>query len=197
VAGGHEFRQVDAGGYHTCAVTTDYHAYCWGRGQYGQIGNGKTYLSYWPRPVSGGLSVRRVTAGIFHTCAETTGSRAWCWGSNSYGATGNGGTQYEHFLKPVAVAGGLSFAQMSAGGWHTCAKTAAGAGFCWGYGFFGQLGDGSSSFGAMAFAPVPVGPPLPSASATTVTFRAAGTGTVLPWEADVVSSGRQGIVPRP
>ena len=197
VVGGHRFRQVDAGGYHTCAVTTEDHAYCWGSGQYGQIGNGQTYLSFWPRAVSGGLSVRRVTAGIFHTCAETTGSRAWCWGSNSYGGTGNGGAQFEDFLRPVAVAGDLAIAQMSAGGWHTCARTAAGAGFCWGDGFFGQLGDGSSSFGAMAFTPVPVGGPLPPSASTAVALRAARTGSARPWEAAALASGRRGIVPEP
>jgi hypothetical protein len=50
---------VDAGGDHTCAVTTDERAYCWGDGRLGQIGNGKAYLSFWPRAVAGGHSSRR------------------------------------------------------------------------------------------------------------------------------------------
>ena len=54
VVGGHRFRQVVAGSYHACAVTTDSRVYCWGDGRDGQLGNGKTVLSYWPRPVSGG-----------------------------------------------------------------------------------------------------------------------------------------------
>jgi len=62
-------------------------------------------------------------------------------------------------LAPVAVVGGLAVAQMSAGIWHTCAKTTAGVGYCWGYDFFAQLGDGRSAFGAWSPVPVPVATP--------------------------------------
>ena len=197
VAGGHLFRQVDAGGYHTCAVTTGYRVFCWGEGQSGQLGNGKTFRSRWPRAVLSGLSFRRVTVGIFHSCAETLGSRAWCWGSNSYGQLGNGSPQFTRQSTPVAVAGGLSFGQMSAGGWHTCGKqTTTSAGFCWGYGFFGQLGDGSSSFGAVALTPVPVMPPLQGAS-TPLLARETGTDKARPWDEDARASGRSGMLPEP
>ena len=38
VLGGHLFRQVSAGSNHTCGVTTDDRAYCWGSNWHGQIG---------------------------------------------------------------------------------------------------------------------------------------------------------------
>jgi len=196
VVGGHRFRQLVAGSYHTCAVTTDDQAYCWGRGWEGQLGTGKTYLSYWPRLVAGGLSVRRVTAGTFFTCAETLGSQAWCWGSNSFGQTGNNGVRYADYLKPVAVAGGLSFAQVGAGNWHVCARTRAGAGYCWGDGFFGALGNGTSSFNVMAFAPVPVGPPSENVAAP-VALAPQAAASLRPWEEAARASGRSGMVPEP
>lgn len=160
VVGGHAFRQIDAGNYHTCAVTTDARAFCWGSGSWGQIGDGKTHLSLWPRPVSGKLSAARVTTGGYHTCAETLSKQAYCWGNNSFGQIGNGqmGAGLA-VLTPVAVVGGLAVAQMSAGIWHTCAKTTAGVGYCWGYDFFAQLGDGRSAFGAWSPVPVPVATP--------------------------------------
>ena len=158
VAGGREFRQVDAGYYHACGVTTDDRAFCWGHGRYGQLGNGKTYLSFWPRAVSGKLRFSRVAAAGSHSCGETTTNRAYCWGLNTFGQLGNGTTAQR--LRPVAVTGGLAFAQLSANGLHTCGRTSAGAAFCWGYGFFGQLGNGSSSFGAAASAPVAVLGPM-------------------------------------
>ncbi|HYC31333.1 MAG TPA: hypothetical protein VEB59_03540 [Gemmatimonadales bacterium] len=149
VAGGHRFRQLDAGWSHTCAITTLGKAFCWGQG--GRIGDGKILDRFTPRAVLGGQTFDRVSAGGFHTCGETTTNRVYCWGSNSFGQLGNDGGS--DGLTPVAVAGGLTFAQVSAGGFHTCGRTGAGAAYCWGYGFFGQLGTGESGFEAERSAP--------------------------------------------
>jgi alpha-tubulin suppressor-like RCC1 family protein len=153
VAGARQFRQLDTGFSHACGVTTGNRAFCWGNGRNGEIGNGKTYLSFWPRAVAGGLFFERVTAGDAFTCAETTGNRAYCWGWNGDGRLGDG-TETQR-LTPVAVTGGLFFDQLSAGDSHTCG-IASGVAYCWGYGFFGQLGNGTSSFGAEAHTPVAV-----------------------------------------
>jgi len=154
VVGPTDFRQIDAGGDHTCAVTTAHTAWCWGDGRDGEIGNGRAYLSFWPRAVAGGLSFGRVSAGHFFSCGETTTNRVYCWGSNSLGELGDG-TGIDR-LRPVQVAGGLFFSQMNAGDWHACARTPSGAAYCWGYGFFGALGNGSSGFGSNALAPTAV-----------------------------------------
>lgn len=144
VTGGRQFRQLDAGDHHTCAVTTGYRALCWGNGGAGQLGTGYTYTkSFWPRAVVGGLSFSRLTAGTMHTCGETTTNRTYCWGDNRYGQLGDGTTTQR--LRPAAVAGGLVFAQLSAGELHTCGKTAAAAAYCWGWNYYGQLGDGTQN----------------------------------------------------
>ena len=142
VAGGHPFRQVDAGGAHTCAVTTTDRAFCWGNGRNGQIGDGKTFPRFTPRRVAGGLLFDRVSAGNFHSCGETPGNRAYCWGNNGVGQLGDR-TTIER-LKPVPVVGGLTFSQVSAGGHHTCGVTTANRAYCWGQNLFGQLGDGTT-----------------------------------------------------
>jgi alpha-tubulin suppressor-like RCC1 family protein len=154
VAGARQFKQLDTGARYACAVTTAERAYCWGDGRQGQIGNGKAYLSFWPRAVAGGLSFDRVTAGSRHTCGETTSDKAYCWGIGAMGRLGNGGNTGS--LSPVAVAGGLSFLQLSAGGDHTCGKSSTGAGYCWGYNFFAQLGDGTNTD---RWTPAPVAAP--------------------------------------
>jgi alpha-tubulin suppressor-like RCC1 family protein len=159
VVGGHQFRWVDGGYEHTCAVTTDFRAWCWGSGHHGQLGNGKTYLSFWPRAVSGGLSIRRLSAGFFHTCAETTNSRAWCWGYNNAGQLGDGMGPGPDRTTPVAVAGGLFFAQLSVGALYGCARTGAGVGYCWGDNTYAQLGNGTNGTGTGAVAPEPISAP--------------------------------------
>jgi alpha-tubulin suppressor-like RCC1 family protein len=149
-----DFRDIDAGTYHTCAVTASQRAWCWGNGRNGQIGNGKTYLSFWPRAVAGGIAFTRVGTGVFFSCGEAASNQLYCWGSNSFGQLGDGTTTAR--ITPVAVAGGLGFRQASVGGWHACGKTSSGAAYCWGDGFFGALGNGSSGSGAESSTPVAV-----------------------------------------
>jgi alpha-tubulin suppressor-like RCC1 family protein len=151
VAGARQFRQVDAGLYHSCAVNTGDRAFCWGNGRSGQIGDGKPYLRFWPRRVAGGLYFARVSTEGFHTCGETTQNRAYCWGDNAYGQLGDGTTTRR--LTPVAVAGGLFFSQVSAGYGWTCGRTPATVAYCWGYNAEGELGDGTTT---RRLRPVPV-----------------------------------------
>lgn len=48
-------------------------------------------------------------------------------------------------LYPTPVAGGLTFAQISAGFYHTCGVTTAGGPYCGGWNIDGQLGDGTTA----------------------------------------------------
>jgi len=155
VSGGRSFRQLDAGDTHTCGVSTGERAFCWGDGRGGQLGNGKTSPSYWPRRVSGGLSFDRVTAGGTHSCGETTTNRAYCWGTNWEGQVGDGTTTTR--LTPVAVAGRFYFRQLSSGTYHTCGKSSADTAYCWGSNGSVQLGDGTQ---INRLSPTPVADPM-------------------------------------
>jgi alpha-tubulin suppressor-like RCC1 family protein len=143
VAGGRSYQWLDAGNYHTCATTTDGRAFCWGNGNGGQLGNGKTYLSFWPRRVSGGLLFNNIAAGAIHSCGVATNGKAYCWGNNQYGQLGDGTTAQR--LTPVVVAGGLSFLRLSGGEAFSCGITGAGKAYCWGGNWVGQLGDGTTT----------------------------------------------------
>ena len=135
------FRQLSAGGYHACAVSTGNAAYCWGEGSNGQTGNGGVY--YQPTAVSGGLAFRQVSAGANHTCGTTTGSKAYCWGYGYYGANGDGTTASR--FAPKAVSGTQSYSRVFASGEHTCGITTGQKAFCWGTNAYGQLGDGTKT----------------------------------------------------
>ncbi|MCG6989533.1 MAG: Ig-like domain-containing protein [Gemmatimonadetes bacterium] len=142
VSGGLSFQWISAGLDHTCAITRTGQAYCWGWNGWGQLGSGGLDSAV-PVPVSGGLSFQRISAGWTHTCALTNSGQAYCWGGEfpDRGELGNGTT--EPSAVPVAVSGGLSFQDISAGLDHTCALTSSGQAHCWGSNYYGTLGNGT------------------------------------------------------
>ena len=162
VAGARTFAQVSAGYMHTCAVTSTGAAYCWGSGYLGVADGGLWHPT--PVAVSGGLTFSSVSVGYDHACGLATDGVAYCWGSNRAGQLGIGSSD-EFRETPVAVAGGLHFASLSAGPFHTCGVTTSGAAYCWGDNGYGQLGIGSaagteecvySTFGPCSRTPVAV-----------------------------------------
>src|SRR3954454_13399858 len=62
-ATGLAFYQVSAGESHTCGVTTDNRAYCWGSNLGGQLGDGTTTDRLTPAPVAGGFRFHQISAG--------------------------------------------------------------------------------------------------------------------------------------
>ncbi len=83
---------IDAGSHHTCAILDDSSAYCWGRNDYGQLGDGTTTNSSTPVSVSmpSGLGVAEITTGNYHSCAVATNASVYCWGAHEEGALGLG-----------------------------------------------------------------------------------------------------------
>ncbi len=144
VYGNHTWANVSAGYAHSCGVTTAGEGYCWGDGSYGDLGTGSLAAGYTPLAVSGGLTFDVVLpGGTSDTCGLTTSGAAYCWGGNQSGQLGDGSTS-PLSTTPVPVAGGLTFASLSAGGAHYCGLTAGGAIYCWGLNRSGQLGDGTT-----------------------------------------------------
>jgi alpha-tubulin suppressor-like RCC1 family protein len=169
------FRQVSTGHLHSCGVTTDDRAYCWGYNGWGQLGDGtRTTQRTVPTPVAGGLRFRQVSAAVAHSCGITTENKAYCWGDNDDGELGDG-TRVNR-LAPVAVAATRRFRQISAGGGHTCAVDLSDLAFCWGQASAGQIGDGTTtrrlfprrvSQGELAFSRISAGSQYTCAVTTT------------------------------
>jgi alpha-tubulin suppressor-like RCC1 family protein len=158
VAGGLTFASLTAGYGHSCGLTSSGVAYCWGYNYSGELGDGSTTNRPTPVPVVG-LTFASLTAGSGHTCGLTSGGAAYCWGDNHYGELGDGSTDSSAFYlrpAPVAVVGGLMFVSLTAGSWHTCGVTTNGAAYCWGLNAAGDLGDGSTDSSALYVRPAPV-----------------------------------------
>lgn len=138
------FAAISAGADHTCAIATTGAAYCWGANDLGQLGTGTTGVGG-PTPtlVAGGLTFSRITSGNGFTCALTQAGAAFCWGDNTNLTLGIGPFSGSGTFRssPVAVAGGLSFARLSAGNSHVCGITTTGAAYCWGSNLYGALGN--------------------------------------------------------
>jgi alpha-tubulin suppressor-like RCC1 family protein len=135
------FVSTSAAGRHTCGLTADGQAYCWGHNFAGQLGDGTQQDRLTPTPVSGSHTFRSISAGSNYTCGITTDDRAYCWGNNLRGKLGfvTGVSQ----LTPAPVSGGLTFASIRTGGNHTCGIATDGQAYCWGINNAGQLGNGS------------------------------------------------------
>ena len=161
------FRLVTAGTYHSCGLTTDNRAYCWGGNAEGQLGDGTNAYRSRPSAVTGGLTFLQLSAGSNHTCGVTTDNRAFCWGYNAEGQVGDGRVSSCGFAdyppctginadrnRPTRVLGGLLFRQIDGGELHTCGVTTADRAYCWGNNFYSQLGEGVPS--THRSTPVPV-----------------------------------------
>jgi alpha-tubulin suppressor-like RCC1 family protein len=146
VAGNHRFTSIAAGDTFTCAIDADGRAYCWGKGDNGELGGGKLYdQARTPRSVAGDQQFTSITAGRQHACALDRTGAAWCWGSNEVDQLADGSTT-KYSQRPVRVAGGHHFSRISAtaGATTTCGVTLEGNGVCWGSNANGQLGNGST-----------------------------------------------------
>lgn len=136
------YTDVATGGQHTCAIAESGVAYCWGKGELGQLGNGSPDDVANPRPVAGNNVFDQITAGESHTCGLTVDGTALCWGWGWLYQLGTG-NQDGPFM-PADLATDLRFQQISAGAYHTCALATDGRVFCWGYNNWGQVGNGTS-----------------------------------------------------
>ena len=95
---------------------------------------------------AGGDPVVQISAGGAASCAVTRSGALYCWGANLSGAVGDGTTTMKpsavHITKDITGTTLPPLTQVSAGEEHVCARSNAGAVYCWGNDSAGQLGDG-------------------------------------------------------
>lgn len=131
------FTRLATGFYHTCGVTSDGTAYCWGLNDRGQLGDGGTETRPTPASVAGTHAFESLAAGGRTACGITEDDALLCWGG---GLVRVDGTSVDELTTPTHVAAEHRFALAATNGSHTCGVTTAGATYCWGLNSHGQLG---------------------------------------------------------
>jgi alpha-tubulin suppressor-like RCC1 family protein len=185
VLNGKTLTQISADEEHTCALDTSGSAYCWGSNG-GDLGNGTTAGSDVPVAVDtsgalAGKTLTEISSGGNYTCGVDSTGAAYCWGDDDSGQLGNGNTSASDVPVAVNTSGALDgriVSQISAGyGSHVCVLDNSGEAYCWGYNYYGQLGNDTTN--AMSIVPVAVGPSPPT-NVTAVSGAAVSVSWVSP-----------------
>jgi alpha-tubulin suppressor-like RCC1 family protein len=159
-SGATRFTSIAAGGLHTCALTRDGQAWCWGQNDAGQAGFPAAMnqacgepIHGWqcvpsPHPIETALRFDALVAGGSNTCGFTPDGAIYCWGSSVAGQLGAaaadicGGAPCSR--TPVALPAEPRFATLALGNSsHFCGLTSAGLAYCWGANSGGELGLGT------------------------------------------------------
>jgi alpha-tubulin suppressor-like RCC1 family protein len=138
VAGLADVVAIDAGAFHTCALSADASVRCWGHDAWGQSGGATREDRPTPTEIGGLDHPVALALGRQHTCVRQGDRRVVCFGDNGFGQLGDGTTEARS--APRAVVDLEDVTQIDAGRDHTCALRGDGRVFCWGAGMDGQLG---------------------------------------------------------
>ena len=149
---------IAAGGESSCALLEDNSLKCWGRNNYGQLGDGTTtHRDGAPiaTTLPDGKSAMAVSIGVENACAILDDNSLACWGRNEEGQLGVdtssnetctvSSVDYDCVKTPTMVdlGAGRTAMAVTAGNTHTCALLDDNSVACWGQNNYGQLGDGT------------------------------------------------------
>lgn len=146
-------KSLALGDTHSCFVDANQKLYCIGDNWYQQTGLPDTADTWTP---VGTERWKSVDTSKKTSCGITTAGQVKCWGLCLYGLCGDTsksvlpspeqGQDVFRFSsdKPMTIPGVSNALEIAVGARHACAMLSTGAIKCWGSGFLGQLGQGSS-----------------------------------------------------
>lgn len=137
----HRWLAASVGWFDACALSVEGDAWCWGRNNEGELGDGTQVSSSTPVRVAGGHKFVAVESGFGFAIGLTSTGDVYCWGGfrNSLSACGTVGS-----LLPTRLSALPSLRQFSARVVHACGIAVTGELWCWGRNVGGQLGNGDT-----------------------------------------------------
>ncbi|MFK8003595.1 MAG: RCC1 domain-containing protein [Polyangiales bacterium] len=131
--------ELGLGNFSACARAENGTVWCWGHGNYGQLGPGVREGSAAPVQVPRVRNATRLFAGHSHFCVLDARERLTCWGSNSYGQAGS---RRGERAAPRVVRGTGPIQSVALGDGFSCVLNTDGGIRCWGQDFsnHGQTG---------------------------------------------------------
>ena len=145
IAQGNNWKQVSSGYSYSAGVKTDGTLWLWGRGVNGNLGDNTTTNRSSPvQTVAFGTNWKQVSCGYNHAAAIKTDGTLWCWGNNANGQLGDNTLTSRN--SPVQTASfGNNWKQVSAGLFYAAAIKTDGTLWLWGFNFYGNLGDNTTT----------------------------------------------------
>jgi hypothetical protein len=149
------FRSLSTGWYHSCALTDDGRAFCWGSPPVTGWRSDTTVVE--PREVEGGYRFSSIrTRG--NTCGIALDGGSYCWGHNGWGELGIGQVLRGAFPVPsvpvpARVLSPVPLVALDPGAEKTCGLAADGAVYC--AGLTVLIGNGPAGGSQLDSVPVP------------------------------------------
>ncbi|GAA0370460.1 S-layer homology domain-containing protein [Bacillus horti] len=135
--------QIASGYYHTVSLISDGTVWSYGRGNNGQLGEGRYVGRFSPVRTLDLIGVRSVTGGVHQSYAILNDGRVFSWGQNDDGQLGIGSNEGSN--RPVQVTDLQNITYISSGlAYHALALDEAGKVWSWGRNTSGQLGNGTN-----------------------------------------------------
>lgn len=118
--------------YHSCFITDQRTAKCWGENSSGQLGNGDTTRATVPVTVSNLTNVIQISAASSFSCAVLVNGELKCWGYGSYGQLGDGNGSGMATTPVTALLSNVRQVSTGRNSFVTCAVLQNGEAHCFG-----------------------------------------------------------------
>ena len=132
------------GYYHTVAARSDGTVWSWGNDSFNELGYSTNNKLLQPVAAQFG-AVSSASSGFSHTVVLKPDGTLWTMGSNGSGQLGIGASDSGEHQVIAQPQPGTQWISAAAGGNHTAAVRSDGTLWTWGYNFYGQIGDGTTT----------------------------------------------------